>query len=58
MARLGGTILKTTKVGPKQTYGGQIIVEKPKQSAPYTVEVKARWNDEDYLFRFNVAAEK
>lgn len=56
--RLGGTILKTTTVNPKESYGGQIIVEKPKQAAPYSVEVKARWNDEDYVFRFQVTAEK
>lgn len=37
-------------------YFGTVI--RPEQSASYMVEVKARWNDEDYLFRFNVAAEK
>lgn len=56
--RLGGTILQTTTIDPKQAYGGQIVVEKPKGSVPYQVEVKARWNEEDYTFRFSVAAEK
>lgn len=55
--RLGGTVLQTTTVEPGDSYGGQIIVEKPKVAAPYVVEVSARWNDEVYTFRFNVVAE-
>lgn len=58
LERLGGTILQTTTIKENEAYGGQIIVEKPKQTAPYSVEVRARWNEEDYVFRFNVAAEK
>lgn len=54
---LGGTILQTTTIAPKETYGGQIIVEKPKASAPYVVEVNTRWNGEVYSFRFNVAVD-
>lgn len=53
--RLGGTILQTTTIQPNEAFGGQIVVGKPKQVAPYTMEVVTRWNDEVYTFRFNVA---
>lgn len=56
--RLGGTILQTTTIDPNGAFGGQVIVAKPKVSPPYQIEVTARWNDEDYIFRFNVAPVK
>ncbi len=56
--RLGSTILQTTTIDPKTAYGGQIVLDKPKGTPPYMVEVKANWNGEDYTFRFSVAAEK
>ncbi|PLR24987.1 hypothetical protein SGCZBJ_12165 [Caulobacter zeae] len=56
--RLSDSILQTTTVEPDHAFGGQIIVAKPKISPPYTVEVVGRWNDEDYVFRFNVQAVK
>lgn len=56
--RLGGTILQTTTINPQEAFGGQIVVGKPKQVAPYTMEIRTRWNDEEYVFRFNVAQVK
>lgn len=56
--RLGGTILQTTTVNPNSAFGGQIVVQKPKPSAPYTVEMTAHWNEEVYTFRFNIAQVK
>ncbi|MBO9711069.1 MAG: hypothetical protein J7521_22950 [Caulobacter sp.] len=56
--RLGGTILQTTTVNPNTAFGGQIVVQKPKSAAPYTVEIVAHWNDENYVFHFNVAQVK
>ena len=56
--RLGGTILQTTTVAPNTAFGGQIIVAKPKSEAPYMIEVVAHWNDEDYVFHFNIAQVK
>ncbi len=56
--RLGGTILQTTTVNPNTAFGGQIIVAKPKSAAPYMIEVVAHWNDEDYVFHFNIAQVK
>lgn|SRR5690606_25199058 len=58
LERLGGTILQTTTIEPGEAYGGQIVVAKPKKSAPYEVDVVAHWNGEDYLFRFKVEAER
>ncbi|UNK56191.1 hypothetical protein MNQ95_08365 [Pseudoxanthomonas daejeonensis] len=54
-ARLGDTILQSTTLDPQQAYGGYIVVARPKVRPPYVVEVSARWNNEDYRFRFNVA---
>ena len=53
-ARLGDTILQATTIDPQQAYGGYIVVARPKARPPYVVEVSARWNDEDYRFRFRV----
>ena len=56
LGRLGDTILQTATLGPQEAHGGYIVVQKPKARPPYVLELSARWNDEDYRFRFDVRA--
>jgi hypothetical protein len=56
LANLSNDIIQTTTVAPDGSYGGRIVLEKPKlaRKAPYDVQIVVTWNGNRYPFAFQV----
>ncbi|MGH6828170.1 MAG: hypothetical protein ACREFW_04600, partial [Rhizomicrobium sp.] len=59
IAHLNGSILQLNTVDPGQSIGGEIVVDLPKaRSYPQPLEISIHWNDDVYLFDFDVTKSK
>jgi hypothetical protein len=54
LENLAGDIVQTTTIDPDASYGGRIVLAKPKAPPPYDVNVIINWNGADYPFAFRV----
>lgn len=55
LGTLAGDILQTTTVDPDDSYGGEVVVEKPRNvGIPYDVTLTMHWNATDYPFVFRM----
>lgn len=59
LANLANDGVQTTTVGPDASYGGRIVLEKPKgaMKTPCDVQVVITWNGSRYPFSFKVASD-
>jgi hypothetical protein len=59
LANLTNDTVQTTTVEASESYGGKIVLEKPKAGAkqPYDVKLSINWNGQDYPFVYRVTEE-